>query len=396
MKVKPEFRGMIALNVHPFGCRQAVREQIASVGRRGKFAGCKKALIIGGSSGYGLATRVVSAFGCGADTIGVSFETGVSGKRLGSAGWWNNIWFKEEAEKCGLVARNFVGDAFSREMKDEVIDYIKREFGGQVDWVVYSLASGRRTDPADGRTYTSALKSIGCEVEGATIDINKKKIVTGRMAQASDEEIAATIKVMGGEDWLLWIEALAAAGVLARGCKTTAYSYDGPKATRAIYGGGTIGAAKRDLEAKGREIDRIMKRLGGEGFVTVCRAIVTKASVYIPLLPIYVSVLFKVMKERGVHETAVEHIYRFMRDMVYGNRRVTDDEGRVRPDNWEMDPAIQAEVERIMPQVNDDNLETITDFAGFMDDFLKINGFGYEGIDYDGELDSDELARYRY
>ena len=396
MIVKPEFRGAISKNPHPLGCRECVKKQIEYVQSQPKFSGPKKALIIGSSSGYGLATRIVSAFGAEADTIGVSFELGVSDKRLGTAGWWNNIWFKEFAEKRGLIAKNFVGDAFGNELKQQVINYIKNEFGGKVDLIIYSLASGRRTDPIDGKTYSSALKSIGGEVNSTTIDLTTRQIVPSKMGQATEEDVYNTIKVMGGEDWKLWMEALIAADVLSPGCITTAYSYEGPKATYKIYEGGTIGAAKRDLESKAFEINALLKPLGGEGFVSVCKALVTKASAYIPLFPIYASILYKVMKENGTHENCVAQIERLMTDMIYGSKRITDAKGRVRPDNLEMIPEVQAKVEQLMNEVTNDNLESTSDFEGFMQEFMELNGFGFDSIDYDQPVDVEALAKLTY
>lgn len=396
MIIKPEFKGTVSKNPHPFGCKESVRRQIEYVESKGPVKGAKKALIIGSSSGYGLATRIVSAFGCGADTIGISFELGVSDKRVGTAGWWNNIWVKEFAEKKGLLAKNFVGDAFGMEMKKAVIDYIKKEFGGKVDLVVYSLASGRRTDPIDGKTYMSALKSIDGAIEANTIDLTTETIVAGKMEKATEEDIFNTVKVMGGEDWKLWMKMLLEAGVLAEGCITTAYSYEGPKAMYPIYEGGTIGAAKRDLEKKAFEINDLMKKVDGEGFVSVCKALVTKASAYIPLFPIYCSILYKVMKENKTHEDCIGQIERLVVDMVYGDKRVVDAKGRVRGDNLEMVPAVQAEVEALMSKVSNENLHSCSDIEGFMQEFLELNGFGFSNIDYDIPVDVDALAKLNY
>ncbi len=396
MIIKSEFKGAVSKNPHPLGCKEAVRRQIEYVKMNGKFKGPKKVLIIGASSGYGLATRISAAFGSCADTIGVSFELGISEKRIGTAGWWNNIWFKEFAEEKGLKAKNFVGDAFGDKMKQQVIDYIKTEFGGKVDLVVYSLAAGRRTDPKDGKTYTSALKNRDQEISAATIDMSTQKLVMSKMEKATQEDIDNTVKVMGGEDWKLWIEALKEAKVLADGCITTSYSYEGPRAMYDIYEGGTIGAAKRDLEVKAHEINEMLKPINGQGFVAVAKALVTKASAYIPLFPIYCSILYKVMKENGTHEDCIAQIQRFMVDMVYGNKRVVDDKGRVRPDNLEMDTTVQNQVEEVLATITDDNLMTLTDFAGFRKEFLELNGFDFDNIDYDKPVDLEALAKLTY
>lgn len=394
--IKSEFKGAVSKNPHPLGCKEAVRRQIEYIKDHGKFNGPKKVLIIGASSGYGLATRIAAAFGSGADTIGVSFELGISDKRIGTAGWWNNIWFKQFAEEKGLKAKNFVGDAFGDKMKQEVIDYIKKEFGGKVDLIVYSLAAGRRTDPKDGKTYTSALKNRDHEISAPTIDMATQKLVMSKMEKATQADIDNTVKVMGGEDWKLWIEALKEAKVLAEGCITTSYSYEGPHAMYDIYEGGTIGAAKRDLEEKALEINEMLKPLKGESFVAVAKALVTKASAYIPLFPIYCSILYKVMKENGTHEDCIAQIQRFMADMVYGDKRVVDNKGRVRPDNLEMDPAVQAKVEEVMATINDSNLMQNSDFAGFRQEFLELNGFDFDNVDYDQPVDLEELAKLHY
>lgn len=398
MIIKEEYNGAVCKNPQPYGCKEAIKKQIKYVEGKGKFNGAKKALIIGASSGYGLATRISIGFGAEADTIGVSFEVGTSEKRpTATAGWWNNIWFKELAESKGRIAKNFVGDAFSNDMKKSVIDYIKEEFGGKVDLVVYSLASGRRTDPIDGKTYMSALKSIDGEVVASTIDITTKQIVDGKMEKATQEDIYNTVKVMGGEDWKLWIEFLSEAGVLAEGCKTTAYSYEGPKAMYPIYEGGTIGAAKRDLEKTAIEINGFLNdKVEGEAFVSVCKALVTKASAFIPLFPIYCSILYKVMKANGTHEDCIAQIERLLVDMVYGNKRNVDSKERVRADNLEMIPEVQAKVEKIMDSITSKTLMSESDFKGFLQEFSQLNGFGFDKVNYDEDIDLDEISSLNY
>lgn len=395
MIVEPKFKGPILLSVHPEGCKKFVEEQIEYVKNcDAKYIGAKKALIIGASSGYGLATRISLAFGGSqADTIGVSFESGPKGRRLGTAGWFNNIAFKSQAENAGLTAKNFIGDAFSFEMKDDVIKYIKEEFGGKVDLVVYSLASGRRTDPVDGVTYVSALKSTTGGVEGPTINVEKGELGHQVMGDATEEELKSTVKVMGGEDWALWMNALAEAGVLAEGARTYAYSYVGPKATHGIYKDGTIGAAKRHLEQTADELNELMKtKVQGEAYVTVNKALVTKASAYIPIFPVYAAALFKVMKEMGLHEGCIEQTHRLFSSMIYGDAAVIDQSRRIRPDDWEMREDVQAAVEALWEKVTPENFKTLTDYEGFRRDFLKLGGFEVEGVDYTKEIDIAALA----
>ncbi|MFZ9035908.1 MAG: enoyl-ACP reductase FabV [Francisellaceae bacterium] len=394
MIIKPEIlRGCLMKNPHPLGCKAAIAEQIAYVQSRPGFNGAKKALIIGGSSGYGLASRIALAFGSDCDTICVSFENGLSAKRLGTAGWWNNIWFSETAREKGLIAKNFIGDAFSHELKQQVIDYIQNQFGGKIDVLIYSLASGQRNDPETGINHKSVLKSTVGDIKAPTLDLGNQSMVETTMGQANEEDIANTIKVMGGEDWQMWVDKLYDAGVLVDGFKTTAYSYDGSRPTIDIYKKGTIGAAKRHLEETSHALNDHLQSINGESFITVAKALVTKASAYIPIFPLYGCALFKVMKEDGCHESCIEQIYRFMADMMYGEYRVIDDEGRVRPDNLEMQPHIQQQVEHIMAQLTSENFKAITDFAGFYHDFLALNGFDIEGVDYDADVDIDALSK---
>ena len=392
MIVKPEImRGGLVKNPHPVGCKAVVEKQINYMKNLPKFTSKKRALIIGGSSGYGLASRIALAYGADADTISVSFEAGITDKRLGTAGWWNNIWFKEQAEKDGLIANNIIGDAFSDDIKLQTIEMIKKAFNGKIDVLIYSLASPRRTDPITGITHNSVLKSTVGEIAAPTLDLNKQIIVDGKMMAATQHDIDETIKVMGGEDWQLWVEMLLDAGVLAERFKTTAYSYDGADATDAIYKKGTIGAAKRHLEVTARTLNKELHILNGEAFVTVAKALVTKASAFIPLFPLYGCALFKVMKELGTHENTIEQINRFMRDMMYGNKRITDKVGRVRPDNLEMDDTTQKLTNEIMAKMTSDNFKSISDFSGFYQDFLELNGFNVAGVDYDHPLDIERL-----
>ena len=317
LEFKQNIRGNVALGVNPLGCRQEVLNEIDYVKNKGTFAGPKKVLIIGASSSYGLATRISLAFGAGADTIGVSFEKGPKNERnLGTAGWYNNIAFREAAEKEGLIAKNFVQDAFSHESKQAVIAYIKNEFGGKVDLVVYSLASGRRTDPDTGETFTSAIKSLGEPVVGPNINMQNHAFYTETLEPATAEEIAGTVKVMGGEDWQLWMEALKEADVLADGVLTTNYSYLGTELNRPYYGGGTLGLAKADCDEKAKTINALLADINGKAQIVVATAVTTKASSVIPFFPVYCIGLYKVMTEKGTHETPIMHIDRIYRDMV--------------------------------------------------------------------------------
>ncbi|MBK2125488.1 enoyl-ACP reductase FabV [Fangia hongkongensis] len=393
MIIKPQImRGGLVKNPHPIGLKNVVSKYIDYTKSKGQFTGKKRALIIGGSSGYGLASRIALAYGANADTINVSFENGVTDKRLGSAGWWNNIWFEHFAKQDGLIATDIIGDAFSDEIKQQTIEAIKREFGGKIDVLIYSLASPKRKDPKTGIVHSSVLKSTTGEVAAPTLDLAKERIVDGKMLEATKDDIDETIKVMGGEDWQLWVEALQEADLLAEGFKSTAYSYDGAKATDLIYKKGTIGAAKRHLEKTAHELNDALKNIQGEAFVTVAKALVTKASAFIPLFPLYGCALFKVMKEEGTHENTIEQIERFMRDMMYGDKRIVDEVGRVRPDNLEMNPATQQKVDAIMEIMDNDNFKGISDFAGFYQDFLEINGFNVEGVDYDKSIDVEYLS----
>ena len=391
MVIKPRLKGSLALTAHPAGCEEFVKRQIDYVKKSDKYSGPKKVLIIGSSSGYGLASRISLAFGAGADTIGVAFEKGVEGKRVGTAGWWNTVAFTEEARKEGLIAKNFMGDAFSDEIKENVIEYIKKEFGGKIDLLIYSLASGVRTDPKTGITYRSALKSTTNEIEGPTINLEKENIENGKMEVATEEELISTVKVMGGEDWKLWIEALDKADVLTEGFKTVAYSYLGPKVTYGIYKEGTIGAAKRDLERTSNELnDYLGKKYHGEAYVSLSKALMTRASAVIPVFPLYAALLYKIMKEKGIHEGTIEQKHRLLKDMIYGDHKELDSDRRLRPDNWEMREDVQSAVESLWDKVTPENFKELTDYAGVREEFMNLNGFDFDNVDYDQDLDLDE------
>ncbi|AMB99506.1 trans-2-enoyl-CoA reductase [Aerococcus urinaehominis] len=394
MAIQPQatMRGNVLMGVNPLGCKQEVYNQINYVKKNGSYQGPKKVLVLGASSSYGLATRISTAFGAGADTIGVSYEKGPKSERnLGTPGWYNNIAFKQAAEADGLIAKNIIGDAFTDELKQEVIDYIKEDFGGQVDLVVYSLATGRRTDPETGQVYTSAIKAIGQEVVGPDINLQKETFYQKTLAAASQEEIDETVKVMGGEDWLIWMKTLKEAGVLADGVKTVIYSYLGSDLNRAYYHDGTLGRAKADCDAKAGEINNLLADIDGQALVCVSTAVTTKASSVIPFFPVYCLALYKVMAEAGKHETPIMHKHRIYRDMIYGDQPLYDDEGRLRPDAWELDPDIQAKTTELVQQINEDNFNTdFTAYDLFMHEFYNLNGFDVAGYQ-EKNIEIDQL-----
>ena len=396
MIIEPKLKGSLALTSHPLGAYEFVKRQIDYVKKQEKYTGPKKVLIIGSSSGYGLASRISLAFGASADTIGVAFEKGVEGKRVGSAGWWNTIAVSEEIRKEGLVAKNFMGDAFSNEMKKDVIKYIKEEFGGKIDLLVYSLASAVRTDPNTGEMYRSALKSTAKEITGPTINLEKETMDMGTMCIATEEEISSTVKVMGGEDWKLWIEFLDNAGVLTENFKTVAYSYLGPKVTYGIYKEGTIGAAKRDLEGTSDYLNDYLKtKYNGEAYVSLSKALMTKASAVIPIFPLYATLLYKVMKAKGLHEGTIEQKQRLFKDMMYGGKPELDSNRRLRPDNWEMREDVQSEVEAIWDTITPENFKEIGDYEGVREEFMQLNGFDFDNIDYSADVNLEELAKLK-
>ena len=386
MVIQPKVRGFLCTTTHPTGCLENVRRQVAHVQGKGEIAdGPKRVLVLGASTGYGLASRITAAFGSGAATIGVFFEKPGSERKPGTAGWYNSAAFHQLAEEAGLYAKSFNGDAFSDEMKARVISLIKEELG-QVDLVVYSLAAPRRTHPKSGEVFNSTLKPIGRATTQKGVNTDKEAIQDFHLEPATQEEIDHTVAVMGGEDWEMWMTALAEAGVLAEGIKTTAYTYIGEKITWDIYWHGTIGAAKQDLDRRVAGIRGRLAPLGGDARVSVLKAVVTQASAAIPAMPIYLAILFKVMKARGVHEGCVEQIDRLFRDRLYGDGML-DDEGRLRVDQLELDPAVQAEVAGIWEQIDTDNLKSLADFDGYRQEFLQLFGFGVEGVDYAADVD---------
>ena len=388
MIIAPKIRGFICTTAHPEGCAKHVADQIAVVKSRGPIAnGPKKVLVIGSSTGYGLASRIAAAFGSNAATIGVFFEKPAEADRCGTAGWYNSAAFEKEALAAGLYAKSFNGDAFSDAMKTTVIDAIKADLG-QVDCVIYSLASPRRTHPKTGEVFKSVLKPIGASA------FTNKNLNTGTgvvnevtIEPASEDEIAQTVAVMGGEDWEMWIDALLAAGVLANGVQTVAYSYIGPECTWAIYKNGTIGKAKEDLERVQRALDTKLASLGGKAWVSVNKALVTQASSAIPVVPLYISLLYKVMKAEGTHEDCIEQMDRLFRERLYNGNPQPDEAGRIRVDDWEMKPAVQELVGQRWLEVNTENFPQLGDFEGYQSSFLRLFGFGLEGVNYEADTD---------
>ena len=388
MVVTPKVRGFICTTAHPVGCAKHVAEQIAVVKNRGPIAnGPKKVLVIGSSTGYGLSSRIAAAFGSGASTIGVFFEKPAEADKCGTAGWYNSAAFENKARAAGLYARSFNGDAFSDAMKAEVIAAIKSDLG-QVDCVVYSLASPRRTDPKSGEVYKSVLKPIGQSYTNRNLNTSTGVVDEITIQPAEGDDVAQTVAVMGGEDWQMWIDALLAEGLLAKGVQTVAYSYIGPEITWPIYKNGTIGRAKEDLERVQRELDTKLKPLDGKAWVSVNKALVTQASSAIPVVPLYISLLYKVMKAEGTHEDCIEQMDRLFRDRLYNGNPQPDEAGRIRIDDWEMAPAVQKLVDQRWTEVNTDNLRQIADFDGYQAGFLKLFGFGLNGVDYTADVDT--------
>ena len=389
MIIKPRVRGFLCTTTHPEGCRENVRRQIAHVQSGGAIAdGPKRVLVLGASTGYGLASRITAAFGAGAATIGVFFEKPGTDRKPGTAGWYNAAGFHGFADEAGLYAKSINGDAFSDDVKDKVIALIKEDLG-QVDLVVYSLAAPRRTHPKTGVVHTSTLKPIGSDTTQKGVNTDKGAIQEYHLEAATQEEIDNTVAVMGGEDWQMWIEALDDAGVLADGAKTTAYTYIGEKITWDIYWHGTIGAAKKDLDKRVVDIRQRLAARGGDARVSVLKAVVTQASAAIPAMPIYLAILFKVMKARGEHEGCIEQVNRLFRDSLYGDVAGPDGEGRLRADNLELNPDVQAEVEAIWAKIDSDNLTTLSDFDGYRREFLQLFGFEVEGVDYEADVNPE-------
>ena len=393
MIVQPKVRGFICTTAHPQGCAANVQEQIDYVKSKGVIKdGPKKVLVIGASTGYGLASRIVAAFGCGAATIGVFFERPAEGKRTATAGWYNSVAFQKAARGAGLYAKSINGDAFSDDIRIQTIDLIKKDLG-QVDCVIYSLASPRRIHPKTGEVYKSVLRPKDVKYTNKSIDFEKNEITEVSLPAATEEEIQHTIMVMGGEDWQMWIDALNNAGVLAKGAVTVAYSYIGPDVTTPVYRNGTIGAAKDHLEATAHLLDTFMKKNGGRAFISVNKALVTQSSSAIPFIPLYFVLLMRVMKKKNIHEECIHQIYRLFGGKLYNARALAqvpvDPQGRVRVDDLEMRQDVQDEVSALWKNVSTENVNEIADVKGYEEDFLKLFGFGFSNVDYNSEVEVD-------
>jgi enoyl-[acyl-carrier protein] reductase / trans-2-enoyl-CoA reductase (NAD+) len=387
MVITPMVRNNICMNAHPVGCAFQVERQIDYARRRPLSNGPKSVLVIGSSTGYGLASRIVAGFSSGATTYGIFYERPGASKRSGSAGWYNNIAFEEIAAQEKLSAFSINGDAFSDDVKERTIKLIQ-DNTGSVDMVIYSLAAPLRTDPDTGTTHRSVIKPIGEGFAATTLDSMTGEFIDFSLDPATDDEIAATIKVMGGEDWERWIEALTEGGVLAHGAVTVAYSYIGPPATGPMYRNGTIGRAKEHLEATAKTLDSRLGVIGGKAVVSVNKALVTRASAVIPVVPLYISILFRVMKNKGIHEDCIHQVDRLFADKLYGGGDITtDEEGRIRLDDLEMRTDVQAEVKELWSGLTEENFRELADFDGYWSAFLGFHGFGIDGIDYEADVD---------
>ncbi|MFW1142899.1 enoyl-ACP reductase FabV [Vibrio parahaemolyticus] len=395
MRIEPLIQGVVARSAHPHGCHASIKEQIEYVKKAPQIkSGPKRVLIIGASSGFGLAARIALTFGgAEADTIGVSFERGPSEKGVGSSGWYNNIFFKQEATHAGRTAINIVGDAFSDSVRNEVIEAIETYFEGEVDLVIYSLAAGVRPKPHSDTFWRSVIKPIGESVTGASILLENDQWVETTLEPATEEEAEATIKVMGGEDWESWIDTLINTESVAQGCKTIAFSYMGPEVTHPIYLDGTLGRAKIDLHQTSHALNLKLANFDGGAYATVCKALVTKASVFIPALSPYLLALYRVMKEKGTHERCIEQMQRLFTTKLYDQPKVpVDGERLIRIDDLELDPQTQAEVSHLLEQMNAENFKEIGDYQGFKDEFMKLNGFNFDDVDYSQDISLETLA----
>ena len=390
MIIKPKVRGFICTNSHPAGCAANVGEQIGYIKDQNLSASSvstegspKNVLIVGASTGYGLASRITAAYGYGAKTLGLFFEKPPTERKTASAGFYNSAAFEKQAHADGLYAKSINGDAFSNQAKQHAIELIQADMG-QIDLVVYSLASPRRTDPVSGETYVSTLKPIGNAYTSKNLNTDTRVVGEISVEPASDEDIANTIKVMGGEDWSLWMNALSEAGVLAPACKTVAYTYIGEKLTKPVYGDATIGKAKEHLDVTAKQLNQ---QLDVRASVSVLKAVVTQSSSAIPVMPLYLAILFKEMKAAGTHEGCIEQLGRLFQECIYSNSPRLDDANRFRVDELELLPEMQARIEAIWPKVVTENLMQLTDFEGYQKDFLRLFGFGVDGVDYDQEFD---------
>lgn len=387
MVIKPKIRGFICTNAHPNGCAASVQEQIDYVKSQDALGdGPKNVLVIGCSTGYGLASRIVSAFGYGANTLGVCFEKPPTERKTGTAGWYNTAAFHQQAKNADVYAKTLNGDAFSNELKQQVIDTLKADMG-KVDLIIYSLASPRRTDPESGEVYKSTLKPVGQAYKTKTYDTDKDLIHEVALEPANDDEIFNTIKVMGGEDWELWLQALNEADLLADGCKTTAYTYIGKELTWPIYGQATIGKAKEDLDRAATAIRTKLASKNVEAYVSSLKALVTQASSAIPVMPLYISLIYKVMKEEGTHEGCIEQIQGLFNSKLLVDSPETDDMNRLRMDGKETNDQTQAKIKALWDQVTQENFHDLSDYAGYHHEFLRLFGFDFAGVDYEADVD---------
>jgi len=390
MIIEPRMRGFICLTAQPKGCEQSVKNQIEYVKSKGPIEGAKKVLVIGASTGFGLASRITSAFGSDAATIGVFFEKEPGEGKTASPGWYNSAAFENEAQKAGLYAKSINGDAFSNEVKRQTLDLIKADLG-QVDLIIYSLASPVRLNPNTGVLHRSVLKPIGTTFSNKTVDFHTGKVSEVSIEPCNEEDIVNTVAVMGGEDWAMWIDALKAENLLAPGATTVAYSYIGPSLTEAVYRKGTIGRAKDHLEATAFTIADSLKGINGKAYVSVNKALVTQASSAIPVIPLYISLLYKTMKEKGIHEGCIEQIQRLYQERLYtGEPILLDEKGRIRIDDWEMREDVQDQVAKLWLEATTENLAEIGDLEGYRTDFYNLFGFGLDGVDY--KADTNEIV----
>lgn len=389
MIIEPRTRGFICITSHPKGCEQNILNQINYIKSKDDVDSAKKVLVIGASTGFGMASRITSAFGSKAATIGVFFEKPPSEGRTASSGWYNTAAFEKEAHKEGLYAKSINGDAFSNEIKEKTIDLIKADLG-QIDLLVYSLASPVRTHPDTGKRYKSTLKPIGDTYTNKTVDFHSGEVKEISIEPASGDDIENTITVMGGEDWQMWVNALKESNLLSDNFKTVAYSYIGPKLTEPVYRKGTIGRAKDHLEASAFTITDSLAAINGKAYVSVNKALVTQSSSAIPVIPLYISLLYKIMKAKGLQEGCIEQIYRLFDERLYETTVPTDEEGRIRIDDWEMREDVQAEVAELWNQATTENLLEIGDLEGYRDEFFNLFGFNFDAIDYD--QDANEMV----
>lgn len=400
MIIKPVISGVVARSAHPYGCEAAVLEQIEFIKKATPIAnGPKRVLILGASSGFGLASRIALAFGGNeTHTIGVSFEKGPSEKSVGTAGWYNNIFFKQQADNAGIKSKNIVGDAFSPEVRQQVIEYVNEECDGKLDLIIYSLATGVRPNPDTGEMWRSSIKTVGETVTGSTLNLELDRLDETTVSAANEQEIEDTIKVMGGGDWESWIDDLINADVLDEGCRTVAYSYIGPEVTYPIYHQGTLGRAKINLHQTSHALNLKLAGIGGSAHACVCKALVTKASVFIPGFSTYILSLFKVMKAKGLHEGCIEQMHRLFADTLYSTQSQVpvDGERLIRIDDRELREDVQQEVSRLMASITPDNFTQLGDYEGYKNDFLKLNGFGFQHIDYNADVDLNTLSQLNF